>query len=129
MASPSPRKKAGYLLKHSGDEAVRKTWKSHYFELEWPCLQYKKSAAEAEWQGVLLCDDVILTDDLEGVDRPHSFCALHKNRPAFFLQAETQEEMMGWVKAIRNDPSSESTHAQDSVCAAAVCSSSYLSVR
>jgi serine/threonine protein kinase len=108
MASPSPRKKAGYLLKYSGD-AIRKSWKSHYFELEWPRLQYKKDAEEAEWEGVLLCDDVILTDELEGVDRPHSFCALHKVRAPFFLQAETQQEMMGWVKAIRNDPSSECT--------------------
>ena len=70
-------------------------------------MRYKKDPAEAEWRGVLLCDGVILTDDLEGVERPHSFCALHKDRPAFFLQADSQEEMMEWVHAIRHDPSSE----------------------
>jgi hypothetical protein len=104
-------------VKQSSD-AIRKSWKRRYFELEWPHLRYKKDAAEAEWKGVLLCDGVILTDDLQGVDRPHSFCALHKDRAPFFLQADTQEEMMDWVKAIRNDPSSECSKVEHSVLGA-----------
>ena len=127
VASPFVEKKTGYLVKQSSD-AIRKSWKRKYFELEWPHLRYKKDAAEAEWKGVLLCDGVILTDDLQGVDRPHSFCALHKDRPPFFLQAENQEEMMEWVKAIRNDPSSECSAAERSVLPAAVCSYSCLPV-
>ena len=107
VASPFVEKKTGYLVKQSKD-VIRKSWNKRYFELEWPHLRYKKDAADAEWRDVLLCDGVTLTDELGGgVDRPHSFCVLHKDREPFLLQAESQQEMMEWVNAIRNDPSSK----------------------
>ena len=100
--------KFGWLVKQG---SFRKTWKRKYFILHWPELRYYSCEPEGPQHAatsgkVILVDDVTLSDSLsmvKGSSKENAFGIFHNSRDPVFLQAETKEEMMAWVNAIRNE--------------------------
>ena len=98
-----PGQMQGYLTKQGH---FRKTWKKRWFVLEWPELKYYKEQADAlgsEAAGMVNCEGVALSDsvNMAKTGRENCFGIFHKDRDPYFLQAESTEDMMRWVNAIR----------------------------
>ena len=95
--------KEGFLTKQGH---FRKTWKRRWFVLEYPHLRYFKNRGDTEQAGEVDCTGVTLSDTASTkTGRDFCFGIFHKDREPYFLQAESQEEMMEWVAAIRHDDS------------------------
>ena len=106
---------SGWLTKQG---SFRKSWKRRYFVLEWPILRYYGSEEDATREqskpgdarkpkGEVRCDDVTLSDSISmaRTGRENCFGIFHKTRDAFFVAAESKEEMMQWANAIRHEAS------------------------
>ncbi|KAI0067252.1 PH-domain-containing protein, partial [Artomyces pyxidatus] len=102
-ATPPPRKagesdiKAGYLWK-KGER--RKTWKRRWFVLRSGHLAYYKTSAEYQLHRLLDLHDVHTCTAVSLKKHENSFGVVSATR-TFYLQAETQEAMQAWVKAIK----------------------------
>ena len=101
---PPGAQKTGFLTKQGH---FRKTWKKRYFVMEWPILKYYKQMGDTDPAGEINCEGVTLSDsaNMAKTDKQHCFGIFHRDREPYFLQAESAQEMMEWVKAIRNSDS------------------------
>lgn len=101
----------GWLVKQGH---LVKNWKRRYFVLEWPVLKYYKDPADAPAaaRGQVLCDQVTLSEKLalERTGKEYCFGIFHPDRKTYFLQAESEADMMRWVKAIRNEKKVRASH-------------------
>ena len=100
--SAATDRKEGWLMKQGH---LVKNWKRRWFVLEWPELKYYKNPEDASPKGVVLCDEVTLSERLgqERTGKEHCIMVHHPDRKIYYLQAENEGDMMSWVKAIRNE--------------------------
>ncbi|EPQ54326.1 PH-domain-containing protein [Gloeophyllum trabeum ATCC 11539] len=88
--------KAGYLRK-KGER--RKTWKKRWFVLRPGHLAYYKTSAEYELLRLLDLIDVHACTPVALKKHPYAFGLVSPTR-TYYLQASSQDDMQGWVKAI-----------------------------
>lgn len=96
-AQPEVRK-AGYLWKKG---IRRKTWKKRWFVLRLPHLAYYKSSAEYKLLRLLDLNEVHAVTTCSLKRHEHTFGIVSPNR-TFYLQAESEAEMLDWVQALND---------------------------
>ncbi|KIM84171.1 hypothetical protein PILCRDRAFT_818497 [Piloderma croceum F 1598] len=90
--------KAGYLWK-KGER--RKTWKKRWFVLRPAHLAYYKTSAEYQLLKILDLGEVHSCTAISLKKHAHTFGLVSPVR-TFYLQADTQDEVQSWVKAIQD---------------------------
>jgi len=90
--------KAGYLWK-KGER--RKTWKKRWFVLRPAHLAYYKTSAEYQLLKILDLGEVHSCTVISLKKHAHTFGLVSPVR-TFYLQADTQDEVQSWVKAIQD---------------------------
>ncbi|NP_998601.1 pleckstrin homology domain-containing family A member 1a [Danio rerio] len=91
--------KAGYCVKQG---ALMKNWKRRYFVLEQNSMSYFKSDLEKEPLRIILLKEVHKVQECKHSEimmRDNLFEVVTTSR-TFFVQADSPEEMHGWIKAI-----------------------------
>ncbi|XP_023585803.1 pleckstrin homology domain-containing family A member 1 isoform X3 [Trichechus manatus latirostris] len=91
--------KAGYCVKQG---AVMKNWKRRYFQLDENTIGYFKSELEKEPLRVIPLKEVHKVQECKQSDimmRDNLFEIVTTSR-TFYVQADSPEEMHGWIKAI-----------------------------
>eukprot|EP00735_Rhodelphis_limneticus_P008517 TRINITY_DN2155_c0_g1::TRINITY_DN2155_c0_g1_i1::g.12753::m.12753 TRINITY_DN2155_c0_g1::TRINITY_DN2155_c0_g1_i1::g.12753 ORF type:complete len:456 (-),score=146.91,sp/P54644/KRAC_DICDI/44.54/1e-132,Pkinase/PF00069.20/1.9e-75,Pkinase_Tyr/PF07714.12/9.4e-36,PH/PF00169.24/1.3e-23,PH_11/PF15413.1/1.1e-08,PH_3/PF14593.1/1e-05,PH_3/PF14593.1/1.6e+02,Kinase-like/PF14531.1/19,Kinase-like/PF14531.1/3.4e-05,Pkinase_C/PF00433.19/1.4e-05,PH_9/PF15410.1/9.9e-05,PH_9/PF15410.1/4.6e+03,PH_8/PF15409.1/0.00068,PH len=90
----------GWLTKQG---AVVKNWKRRWFVLKDKQLYYFKKPSDLEPKGTVNLEDVTIAHATHATKRQHCFGIYHPGRRSYFLQADTQDDMLLWVNAIRGD--------------------------
>ncbi|KAA1467750.1 PH-domain-containing protein [Dentipellis sp. KUC8613] len=108
--------KAGYLWK-KGER--RKTWKKRWFVLRPTHLAYYKTSAEYQLHRLLDLNDVHSCTPVSLKKHENTLGVVSATR-TFYLQAQSQEDMQGWVRAIREAKETlQATSTQNSAASTA----------
>ncbi|XP_039630370.1 pleckstrin homology domain-containing family A member 7 isoform X4 [Polypterus senegalus] len=91
----------GWLFKQ--DSAKLKLWKRRWFVLSDYCLFYYRDSREETILGSIPLPsyNIQLCDSNECKNKKFAFKAQHAGMRTYFFSAETQEDMAGWVRALK----------------------------
>ncbi|XP_062382198.1 uncharacterized protein si:ch211-234p6.5 [Sardina pilchardus] len=95
----------GWLYKK--DSMGLKLWKRRWFVLSEYCLFYYKDSREETILGSIPLPsyNVLFCTPRECKNRKYTFKVVHKGMRTYFFSADTQEDMLGWVRAISQSAS------------------------
>ncbi|XP_041938710.1 uncharacterized protein si:ch211-234p6.5 isoform X3 [Alosa sapidissima] len=95
----------GWLYKK--DSMGLKLWKRRWFVLSEYCLFYYKDSREETVLGSIPLPsyNVLFCTPRECKNRKYTFKVVHKGMRTYFFSADTQEDMLGWVRAISQSAS------------------------
>ncbi|XP_049336592.1 pleckstrin homology domain-containing family A member 4 isoform X2 [Astyanax mexicanus] len=90
----------GWLFKR--DSAGLKLWKRRWFVLSDYCLFYYKDSREECVLGSIPLPSykVLFCSPRECKNRKYAFKVVHQGMRSYLLSADTQEDMLGWVRAL-----------------------------
>jgi hypothetical protein len=99
VASLSPPDKEGFLTKQGGSI---KTWRRRWFVLKAKKLYYFKSKSDNEATGIIELEADSFVRDERDKDKKRRFMfSVGTSRRVFFMHADTEQEMKGWIDAIK----------------------------
>ncbi|XP_027009966.2 pleckstrin homology domain-containing family A member 5 [Tachysurus fulvidraco] len=92
----------GWLYKR--DSTGLKLWKRRWFVLSNYCLFYYKDSREESVLGSLPLPSykIFFCSPGECKNRKYAFKVVHQGMRSYLLSADTQEDMLGWVRALRH---------------------------
>ncbi|XP_023695613.1 pleckstrin homology domain-containing family A member 4 isoform X3 [Paramormyrops kingsleyae] len=90
----------GWLYKQ--DSSGLKLWKRRWFVLSDFCLFYYKDSREEAVLGSIPLPSyrILFCTPRECKNRKYAFKAVHQGMRSYFFSADTQEDMLGWVRAL-----------------------------
>ncbi|XP_053721923.1 pleckstrin homology domain-containing family A member 6 isoform X3 [Synchiropus splendidus] len=90
----------GWLNKK--DSSGLKLWKRRWFVLSNYCLYYYKDSREESVLGSIPLPSykILFCTPQECKNRKFTFKVVHQGMRSYFLSADTQEDMLGWVRAL-----------------------------
>uniref|UniRef100_A0A8C9S2D6 PH domain-containing protein n=1 Tax=Scleropages formosus TaxID=113540 RepID=A0A8C9S2D6_SCLFO len=90
----------GWLYKQDGSGL--KLWKRRWFVLSDFCLFYYKDSREESVLGSIPLPSykILFCTPRECKNRKYAFKAVHQGMRSYFFSADTQEDMLGWVRAL-----------------------------
>ncbi|KAM6951172.1 pleckstrin homology domain-containing family A member 4 [Aplochiton taeniatus] len=90
----------GWLYKK--DSSGLKLWKRRWFVLSNYCLFYYKDSREESALGSIPLPsyNILFCTPRECKNRKNTFKVVHRGMRSYFLSADTQEDMLGWVRAL-----------------------------
>jgi hypothetical protein len=101
VASLNPADKEGFLTKQGGSI---KTWKRRWFVLKGKRLVYFKTRNDLEATGIIELEPDSFVKDEKDKDKKRRFMfSVGTSRRVFFMHAETESEMKGWIDAIKRN--------------------------
>ncbi|XP_058248042.1 uncharacterized protein si:ch211-234p6.5 isoform X2 [Hemibagrus wyckioides] len=88
---------------HKKDSTGLRLWKRRWFVLSNYCLFYYKDSREECVLGSLPLPSykIFLCSPGECKNRKYAFKVVHQGMRSYLLSADTQEDMLGWVRALR----------------------------
>ncbi|KAL4617854.1 hypothetical protein GN956_G20462 [Arapaima gigas] len=107
----------GWLFKQ--DSSGLKLWKRRWFVLSDFCLFYYKDSREEAILGSIPLPSykILFCTPRECKNRKYAFKAVHQGMRSYFFSADTQEDMLGWVRALSQSASMESESSLNRRCA------------
>ncbi|KNC54324.1 Psmras1, variant [Thecamonas trahens ATCC 50062] len=100
--------KRGFLTKQGGGNKA-KTWKKRLFVLEGHTLSYYKNSKATAPLGIISLSGCTISP-ADSIKKKNCFQVYHPIRRTFYIYAESQEEMLDWMTAIREHvPRSDSS--------------------
>ncbi|KAH3745209.1 centaurin beta [Pelomyxa schiedti] len=98
--APTKLEMEGYLFKKTRKTIGISTWQRRYFKIENSQFFYYKAGTDPEKARVT---DIVLTRSVARPDLDRRFCfEIRSPSDSFLLQAQSQEDMLGWVNAINS---------------------------
>ncbi|XP_031416965.1 uncharacterized protein si:ch211-234p6.5 isoform X3 [Clupea harengus] len=106
----------GWLYKK--DSSGLKLWKRRWFVLSEYCLFYYKDSREETVLGSIPLPsyNVLFCTPRECRNRKYTFKVVHKGMRTYFFSADTQEDMLGWVRAISQSASMDTESTINKRC-------------
>nr|CBN81337.1 Pleckstrin homology domain-containing family A member 7 [Dicentrarchus labrax] len=97
----------GWLNKK--DSSGLKLWKRRWFVLSNYCLFYYKDSREESVLGSIPLPSykILFCTPRECKNRKFTFKVVHQGMRSYFFSADTQEDMLGWVRALSQSASME----------------------
>lgn len=97
----------GWLYKK--DSAGLKLWKRRWFVLSNYCLFYYKDSREESVLGSIPLPSykILFCTPRECKNRKFTFKVVHQGMRSYFFSADTQEDMLGWVRALSQSAAME----------------------
>ncbi|XP_036391780.1 uncharacterized protein si:ch211-234p6.5, partial [Megalops cyprinoides] len=97
----------GWLYKQ--DSSGLKLWKRRWFVLSDFCLFYYKDSREESVLGSIPLPsyNILFCTPRECKNRKYAFKAVHQGMRSYVFSADTQEDMLGWVRALSQSASME----------------------
>ncbi|XP_043082493.1 uncharacterized protein si:ch211-234p6.5 isoform X2 [Puntigrus tetrazona] len=107
----------GWLYKR--DSTGLKLWKRRWFVLSNYCLYYYKDSREESVLGSIPLPSyrILYCSPRECKNRKYAFKVVHQGMRPYIMSAETQEDMLGWVKALSQSASMEADDIINRRCA------------
>uniref|UniRef100_A0A671Y4T8 PH domain-containing protein n=1 Tax=Sparus aurata TaxID=8175 RepID=A0A671Y4T8_SPAAU len=98
----------GWLNKK--DSSGLKLWKRRWFVLSNYCLFYYKDSREESVLGSIPLPSykILFCTPRECKNRKFTFKVVHQGMRSYFFSADTQEDMLGWVRALSQSAAMES---------------------
>ncbi|XP_057183230.1 pleckstrin homology domain-containing family A member 7 isoform X2 [Triplophysa rosa] len=98
----------GWLYKR--DSTGLKLWKRRWFVLSNFCLYYYKDSREESVLGSIPIPSyrILYCSPRECRNRKYAFKVVHQGMRPYIMSAETQEDMLGWVRALSQSANMES---------------------
>ncbi|KAM4624496.1 pleckstrin homology domain-containing family A member 4-like [Polymixia lowei] len=106
----------GWLNKK--DSAGLKLWKRRWFVLSNYCLFYYKDSREESVLGSIPLPsyNILFCTPRECKNRKYTFKVVHQGMRSYFFSADTQEDMLGWVRALSQSAAMESDSSMNRRC-------------
>ncbi|KAK6302122.1 hypothetical protein J4Q44_G00281750 [Coregonus suidteri] len=106
----------GWLNKK--DSSGLKLWKRRWFVLSNYCLFYYKDSREESVLGSIPLPsyNILFCTPRECKNRKNSFKVVHKGMRSYFFSADTQEDMLGWVRALSQSACMEADNSINRRC-------------
>ncbi|RXN21782.1 pleckstrin -like protein [Labeo rohita] len=107
----------GWLYKR--DSTGLKLWKRRWFVLSNYCLYYYKDSREESVLGSIPLPSyrILYCSPRECRNRKYAFKVVHQGMRPYIMSAETQEDMLGWVRALSQSASMEADDIINRRCA------------
>ncbi|XP_056306791.1 uncharacterized protein si:ch211-234p6.5 isoform X2 [Danio aesculapii] len=107
----------GWLYKR--DSTGLKLWKRRWFVLSNYCLYYYKDSREESVLGSIPLPSyrILYCSPREVRNRKYAFKVVHQGMRPYIMSAETQEDMLGWVRALSQSASMEADDIINRRCA------------
>ncbi|XP_026114138.1 uncharacterized protein LOC113092661 isoform X2 [Carassius auratus] len=107
----------GWLYKR--DSTGLKLWKRRWFVLSNYCLYYYKDSREDSVLGSIPLPSyrILYCSPRECRNRKYAFKVVHEGMRPYIMSAETQEDMLGWVRALSQSASMEADDIINRRCA------------
>ncbi|XP_016095258.1 uncharacterized protein [Sinocyclocheilus grahami] len=107
----------GWLYKR--DSTGLKLWKRRWFVLSNYCLYYYKDSREESVLGSIPLPSyrILYCSPRECRNRKYAFKVVHQGMRPYIMSAETQEDMLGWVRALSQSASMEADDVINRRCA------------
>ncbi|XP_051537952.1 uncharacterized protein si:ch211-234p6.5 isoform X2 [Myxocyprinus asiaticus] len=107
----------GWLYKR--DSTGLKLWKRRWFVLSNYCLYYYKDSREESVLGSIPLPSykILYCSPRECRNRKYAFKVVHQGMRPYILSADTQEDMLGWVRALSQSASMEADDIINRRCA------------
>ncbi|XP_077075451.1 pleckstrin homology domain-containing family A member 4 isoform X4 [Siphateles boraxobius] len=107
----------GWLYKR--DSNGLKLWKRRWFVLSNFCLYYYKDSREESVLGSIPLPSyrILYCSPRECKNRKYAFKVVHQGMRPYIMSAETQEDMLGWVRALSQSASMEADDMINRRCA------------
>ncbi|XP_073686392.1 pleckstrin homology domain-containing family A member 4 [Garra rufa] len=107
----------GWLYKR--DSTGLKLWKRRWFVLSNYCLYYYKDSREESVLGSIPLPSyrILYCSPRECKNRKYAFKVVHQGMRPYIMSAETQEDMLGWVRALSQSASMEADDIINRRCA------------
>ncbi|XP_051969367.1 uncharacterized protein si:ch211-234p6.5 isoform X3 [Xyrauchen texanus] len=107
----------GWLYKR--DSTGLKLWKRRWFVLSNYCLYYYKDSREESVLGSIPLPSykILYCSPRECRNRKYAFKVVHQGMRPYILSADTQEDMLGWVRALSQSASMEADDFINRRCA------------
>ncbi|KAM3591361.1 uncharacterized protein V6R79_000744 [Siganus canaliculatus] len=106
----------GWLNKK--DSAGLKLWKRRWFVLSNYCLFYYKDSREESVLGSIPLPSykILFCTPRECKNRKFTFKVVHQGMRSYFFSADTQEDMLGWVRALNQSATMEADGSMGRRC-------------
>ncbi|XP_054625236.1 pleckstrin homology domain-containing family A member 7 isoform X3 [Dunckerocampus dactyliophorus] len=106
----------GWLNKK--DSAGLKLWKRRWFVLSNYCLFYYKDSREESVMGSIPLPSykILFCTPRECKNRKFTFKVVHQGMRTYYFSADTQEDMLGWVRALSQSASMETDSSMSRRC-------------
>ncbi|XP_061565068.1 uncharacterized protein si:ch211-234p6.5 isoform X3 [Cololabis saira] len=106
----------GWLNKK--DSSGLKLWKRRWFVLSNYCLYYYKDSREESVLGSIPLPSykILFCTPRECKNRKFTFKVVHQGMRAYFFSADTQEDMLGWVRALSQSAAMEPDSSMNRRC-------------
>ncbi|KAF3853507.1 hypothetical protein F7725_014195 [Dissostichus mawsoni] len=106
----------GWLNKK--DSSGLKLWKRRWFVLSNYCLYYYKDSREESVMGSIPLPSykILFCSPRECKNRKFTFKVVHQGKRSYFFSADTQEDMLGWVRALSQSAAMESNSSLNRRC-------------
>ncbi|KAI1896287.1 hypothetical protein AGOR_G00093240 [Albula goreensis] len=106
----------GWLYKQ--DSSGLKLWKRRWFVLSDFCLFYYKDSREESVLGSIPLPSytILFCTPRECKNRKYAFKAVHQGMRSYFFSADTQEDMLGWVRALSQSATMETETSLNRRC-------------
>ncbi|XP_029703187.1 pleckstrin homology domain-containing family A member 4 isoform X2 [Takifugu rubripes] len=106
----------GWLNKK--DSSGLKLWKRRWFVLSNYCLFYYKDSREETVMGSIPLPSykILFCTPRECKNRKFTFKVVHQGMRSYFFSADTQEDMLGWVRALSQSASMETDGSLNRRC-------------
>uniref|UniRef100_A0A3Q2Q7X6 Pleckstrin homology domain containing A4 n=2 Tax=Fundulus heteroclitus TaxID=8078 RepID=A0A3Q2Q7X6_FUNHE len=106
----------GWLNKK--DSSGLKLWKRRWFVLSNYCLYYYKDSREETVLGSIPLPSykILFCSPRECKNRKFTFKVVHQGMRSYFFSADTQEDMVGWVRALTRSAAMEPDNAMSRRC-------------
>ncbi|KAJ8399927.1 hypothetical protein AAFF_G00406570 [Aldrovandia affinis] len=106
----------GWLYKQ--DSSGLKLWKRRWFVLSDFCLFYYKDSREESVLGSIPLPSytILFCAPRECKNRKHAFKAVHQGMRSYFFSADTQEDMLGWVRALSQSATMDTERSLNRRC-------------
>ncbi|XP_063749821.1 uncharacterized protein si:ch211-234p6.5 isoform X2 [Eleginops maclovinus] len=106
----------GWLNKK--DSSGLKLWKRRWFVLSNFCLFYYKDSREESVLGSIPLPSykILFCTPRECKNRKFTFKVVHQGMRSYFFSADTQEDMLGWVRALSQSAAMESNSSLNRRC-------------
>nr|XP_020461820.1 pleckstrin homology domain-containing family A member 6-like isoform X2 [Monopterus albus] len=106
----------GWLNKK--DSSGLKLWKRRWFVLSNYCLFYYKDSREESVLGSIPLPSykILFCTPRECKNRKFTFKVVHQGMRSYFFSADTQEDMLGWVRALSQSAAMEADNSMNRRC-------------